>query len=415
MNAAVDELVERARGVSIEDAAPLLGLKFSGKRFEHAQPCPVCGGTDTFAFNTQKNKWNCRAGGVGGGDALGLAGHILELDLKRRATFLEACSAVTGLAVPDIAEREEPAEREARLKRLEDLRMQHYEEVAARHASQRDYRERERERARGIYRAAGPIEGTLASDYLRARGCGMAPGGWLRFQVALSYWHGNDERGHSLELYSGPGMVAPFIDAAGIVIGCHQTWIDLRQGPKFRPRLVDPETRAALPTKKMRGSKKGGVIPLAGDPSAERWLGAEGIENTLAFARWEEVRADTFYFAAGDLGNLAGPAEPKSRFAHPTLTKPDRNGVERPVMIPGPVPAAQKDDEPDAMVVPDHVGELVLLADADSERVFTASAMARAKARHAREGRLIPVVWPRPGTDFAAMLANADQAYEDRA
>jgi hypothetical protein len=57
----------------------------------------------------------------------------------------------------------------------------------------------------------------------------------------------------------------------------------------------------------------------------------------------------------------------------------------------------------------------VLLADADSERVFTASAMARAKARHGREGRLIPVVWPRPGTDFAAMLANADQAYEDRA
>jgi hypothetical protein len=162
----------------------------------------------------------------------------------------------------------------------------------------------------------------------------------------------------------------------------------------------------------MRGSKKGGVIPLAGDPSARRWLGGEGIENTLAFARWEGFRADTFYFAAGDLGNMAGPADPKYRRKHPTLTKPDRNGKERPIMVAGPVPLFREGDEPDAMVIPDDVDELALLGDGDSEPVMTASAMCRAKMRHARPGRLIPIIMPRAGTDFAAMLADHPSAYE---
>ncbi len=110
---------------------------------------------------------------------------------------------------------------------------------------------------------------------------------------------------------------------------------------------------------------------------------------------------------------MAGPADPKSRFAHPSLTKPDKNGRERPVMVAGPVPRPQTaGEEPDAMVVPHHVDELVLLADGDSERVMTSAAMVRARARHAREGRRIPVAWPRPGTDWAAMLAGADDAFE---
>ena len=222
------------------------------------------------------------------------------------------------------------------------------------------------------------------------------------------------------------------------VIGCHITWIDLKNPPKFRPTLVDPQTGEILPTKKMRGSKKGGLIPICGDPAARRWLGGEGIENGVAIGRAEGWRADTFYFAAGDLGNLAGPADPASRFAHPTLTRTvekrhqpqARPGVgpdgppgpeasdpepaegerpavrtyETPVMVAGPVPRADQGPD-DAMAVPDHVDELILLADGDSEPVFTAAAMVRAKARHARPGRLIPVVWPVPGTDFAELLA----------
>ncbi len=92
----------------------------------------------------------------------------------------------------------------------------------------------------------------------------------------------------------------------------------------------------------MRGSKKGGLIPLAGHPRMERWVGGEGIENTLAVARAENLRPDTFYFAAGDLGNLSGPADPASRFAHPTLKKEDTKGRLRAVMVQGPVRARTK-------------------------------------------------------------------------
>jgi len=105
----------------------------------------------------------------------------------------------------------------------------------------------------------------------------------------------------------------------------------------------------------------------------------------------------------------AAPGHP--RRAHPTLRKKDKNGRERAVMVPGPVPLFRDGGEPDAMVVPDHVDELVLIGDGDSEPVMTASAMVRAKARHARPGRLVPIIMPRRGTDFAAMLAGHPSAF----
>jgi hypothetical protein len=410
----LDEFIAEARQVSVEEAAERLGLEFTGKRYDHAQPCPACGGTDAFSFNTAKNAWNCRKGGVGGRDAIGLAAHVLELDLRRRETFLEACAAVTGREIPEGGERETEEERAARKARLLERKMRHEQEAAARAAEHGDFREKERNKARGIYRAAVALASASVPHgrfYLQYRGCGVPEDRWLRVSAEVPYWHGQDERGHPAAIHTGATMIAPFVDVAtGKIIGCHITWIDLEAPPKFRPVLADPETGELLPTKKMRGTKKGGVIPLAGDPSARRWLGAEGIENTLAFGRWERFRADTFYFAAGDLGSLAGPADPSSRFAHPSLTKPDRNGRARPVMIAGPVPLLREapGGEPDAMVVPEHVDELVLLGDGDSEPVFTAAAMARARARHARPGRRIPVVWPRTGTDFAKMLAGAD-------
>lgn len=414
MNAPIYEFVTEARNVSIEDAAGRLGLKFSGKRTEHPGPCPVCGGTDTFSFNTQKNAWNCRAGGVGGRDAIGLAGHVLELDLNRRETFLEACAAVSGRDIPAGGEREAPEERAERLARLEALKLKHYEDLVSRASARNDFRDRERQKARGIYERAVPLFSASLPHgrfYLQNRGCGWSHDAWLRVSAEQPYWHGQDERGQLIALHTGPAMIAPFINPAGEIIGCHITWIDLASGLKCRPVLADPETGEPLPTKKMRGTKMGGLIPLAGRPSSRRWVGGEGIENVLAFARWEGFRADTFYFAAGDLGNLAGPADPASRFTHPDLTKTDTRGRVRPVMVAGPVPKPSLTPD-DAMTVPEHVDELVLLADGDSERVMTAAAMVRAKARHARPGRLIPVVWPQAGTDFAAMLAGADSAFD---
>ncbi|PBB98364.1 P4 alpha zinc-binding domain-containing protein [Mesorhizobium sp. WSM3862] len=404
----IEQFVEDARAVSIEDAAKRLGLKFTGRRHEHPQPCPHCGGTDTFAFNTAKNKWNCRSGSAGGNDGIGMAAHCEGLDLHRRSALLEACSIVLQQPIPCEAGQEE-AEAIARRSRLEERRRLNETWAAERATRQIGYRERERQNARSIYGAAASVGrfGRLVIDYLEARGCGrIGASQWLRCASELAYWHGNDQHGRPTELHTGPAMVAPFINADLNAIGCHITWIDLGCSPKCRPLLTDPATGEALPTKKMRGSKKGGLIPLFGDPSAARWVGGEGIENGAAFACWESWREDTFYFAAGDLGNLAGPADSASRFAHPELKKPDSKGVPRPVMIAGPIPRPGQDPE-DAMWMGEQVTELVLLADGDSERVMTAAAMARARARHARPGRAIPIVWPRPGCDFASMAAEA--------
>lgn len=401
--------VEDARALSIDDAAKRLGLRFSGSRYEHPQPCPHCGGTDTFAFNTAKNKWNCRAGGIGGNDGIGMAAHCEGLDLHRRAHFLEACSIVLGRPVPDETEQESAGERNQRLRRIEQRRRRNETLAAGKSGTQLEFRERQRQRARAIYDAAAPVGryGRPVADYLAARGCGqIGSSRWLRYASNLAYWHGQDERGRPVALHAGPAMISPFVDPSLSVIGCHITWFDLACAPKFRPQLFDPASGELLPSKKMRGSKKGGLVPLFGDPSARRWVGGEGIENGAAFACWENWRRDTFYFAAGDLGNLAGPADASSRFAHPTLKKPDAKGVLRPVMVAGPVPRPDPDAE-DAVWVGDHVEELVLLADADSERVMTAAAMARARTRHARPGRAVPIVWPRPGCDFAAMAAQA--------
>ncbi|RWD33917.1 MAG: P4 alpha zinc-binding domain-containing protein [Mesorhizobium sp.] len=409
MNEAIKLFVEDARAVSIDAAAKIMGLKFKRTGFEHPQPCPHCGGTDTFAFNTRKEKWNCRAGGIGGNDAIGMAAHCEGLDVRHREGLLEACSIVLGRDIPDEGERESDEDRAARKKRLEERRVQNEADATTRAASQDEFRERERNKARGIYqsltalRTAAQMHGRF---YLQRRCGGYPDATWLRVGADVTYWHGQDERGSPLALYSGPAMVAPFIMPDMVPIGCHITWIDLDRPPKFRPELVDPSTGELLPAKKMRGSKKGGLIPIAGHPECSRWVGGEGIENGVAFGVWEGFRPDTFYFAAGDLGNLSGPAEPSSRFAHPALKKPDAKGVARPVMINGAVP--KRDQEPDdVMWVADHVDELVLLADGDSERVMTAAAMARARARHARPGRLIPIVWPREGYDFSSMAAEA--------
>jgi phage/plasmid primase-like uncharacterized protein len=64
---------------------------------ELAGPCPVCGGDDRFAINSQKRRWLCRqCKPKGGGDTISLAMHIGGL------SFLEAIERLTG-------ERPEPS------------------------------------------------------------------------------------------------------------------------------------------------------------------------------------------------------------------------------------------------------------------------------------------------------------------
>lgn len=418
-----DEFVERARAVSVAEAASRLGLRFLRGRSDHAQPCPVSGGRDRFSFRSDKDAWKCRSCGEGGRDAIGMAAHVIGADLKRRDGFIAACEAVLGEAAPDPDDRESDEQRANRERRLARIRAENEQRAKARDADNNAYRAAEQGKARGKWLRANNGGRTPVERYLSGRsGAGPMPE-FARFSASESYFHGVDERGGPIELHSGPAMILPFVEPDGLIIGCHITWIDLDRRPKLRPEIGLDERGNLLPTKKMRGTKKGGLIPLWGfratgqgdamrilpENDRRRWVGGEGIETTRAVAVAEGIRRDTCYFAAGDLGNLAGPADPASAFPHPNLTFTDRRGREMPVRVQGSQPKAGQGPD-DALQIPESGQSIVLLADGDSEFVWTASTMARARNRLSistgGHRRSVEILWPPEGMDFADMAVS---------
>lgn len=437
MTAAVDSLLAEARSMPLDAAFVALGFALPKRRvgLEYVMACPICGGKDRFSLNVRKGKWNCR-GAQGGNDAIGMAAHLRGFDLKTRTGLIEAAAAALGVAPTAAGETE--TERIEREKRLAAKRRASREKADGQLAAQDRYRDRERAKAAGKWSAALPIAGSPVESYLRARTGGGIDGVGLRFIADEPYWVTRGAEAHSADrdarrdvdaIHSGPAMIGPFVTlnekgGAGEIIGCHLTWLDLARPPKFRPLLKHGELAGSepveLPTKKMRGTKKGGLIPLKGDMASTRWVIGEGIENVLAVAYAEsggvENTADSFYAAAGDLGNLAGPGELKGRIGHPELRQ--ANG--KPVMLPSPFPRetqeassaagasgkqAQSPDE--AMPVPAHVTEILIVCDGDSETLFTAAMTARAVRRLALPVREINCAWPPAGKDFCDLMAEA--------
>jgi len=406
---ALDEFIADARKVTLDFVFEQVGGQLGRKRAnEYVGPCPACGGRDRFAINFVKGMWFCRQyDGGRGGDGLALMAHVHDVDLKRRDGMLLACSEVQGgRPIPDGGERESDAARAERQARIVKRQADAAAKRAKNEKSENAFRERKISQARGIYLNAISGARTAGEAYLlRRTGARSLPDAlWenLRFAAAHSYWHGKDAGGRDVELHCGPALIAAMVDLTGHVTGCHQTWIDLDRPPKLRPTLTN-DAGEKVPTKKMLGHKRGSLIPVLGDLDAVRWLVGEGIETVLAVAMAEGFRGDTFYAAAGDIGNLAGPADKDSAFSHPSLTKQDVNGRWSAVRVAGPVP--KPDSDGDAFQVLPHVGSLVLLADGDSEFLMTAAAMARAEARLARDGIDIKTWWPAEGRDFAEALS----------
>lgn len=407
MNPVIDHFVEDAKATNISDCISLLHLPFpKGGQAEYMGPCPISGGKDRFSYNARKNVWNCRGCGEGGHGAIGLAGHVLGLNLNMREGYLAACSAVLGRPVPDESLQETAEQKKVREQQVVEKRRQAKKLEQQRLRQAEYYRLKERQKAVEKWQSGRLLSETKYNNYIGRR-CSEALSVWpLRIIEHEPYFF------NTKKIYSGPAMVAPFVAETGEIIGCHLTWIDLDTPPKYRPDLVN-EAGEKLPTKKMRGSKKGGVIPLRGfvfrhgcffvAPDRKRMVIGEGIENVLAVCLAEGERNDTIYAAAGDIGNLTGPADPASRFQHPNLNNIGKDGSRRPIFVAGPVPLIHE-GEKESIWVPDQISELVLIADSDSEPVMTASAMARAKARFSRPERSIPVVWPPRGLDVADMM-----------
>jgi hypothetical protein len=153
----------------------------------------------------------------------------------------------------------------------------------------------------------------------------------------------------------------------------------------------------------MRGSKTGANIAVTLVDAPKRLVIGEGIETVLsvftAFVDAGRPIEDIAFWAAGDLGNMAGRAV--RSLPHPTARRP--NG--QPQRVPGPVP----DPDDPGLAIPDSVAELILLGDGDSDPVLTQFAMTRAARRYARDGRTIRIAFAPAGQDFNDVLQTADE------
>lgn len=381
-----DELEDIKQRNPIADvAAGYTKLRRSGSKL--LGPCPVCGGrvsSGRFEIFEKDQSWACYAFCNTGGDVISLVQHVENCD------FRAAIERLGGRLEIDAARQREIFEERER-KRL------------AQEKNSADYREAERKRLFRAWKSAAPIHGTIAAAYLEGRGLALpdhCPG--LRFLPSRAYFHGEqlDERGRKQprEIHKGPAMLGAFIRPDGKFGGLHMTWLTSSGDVTTKAEIVDPDSGEVLPAKKMRGSKTGAYIAIALIEEPRRLVIGEGIETVLSV--WTAMHQagrdldDMAFWAAGDLGNLAGRAN--KTIVHPTLKRPNGQPQRVPDRFPDP-------DDP-GLKIPDSVEELILLGDGDSEPFLTECAMERAARRYGREGRSIRIAFAPSGLDFNDVL-----------
>jgi hypothetical protein len=375
----------KARNPLSEIAGGYTKLRRAGARL--VGPCPICGGRVTsqrFEVFADGESWAC-AVCPDGGDVIRL------VQLVDGCSFLDAIERLGGRVAVD------PDQAKWLFEERERKRLSREKQAAT-------YREAERKRLFRTWKSAIAIHGTPVERYLRGRGLdvpAVCPG--LRYLPSAAYWHGEiiDLRGHKspVQIHSGPAMLGAFIRPDGKFGGLHMTWIEADMAsPPAKLELTDPATGEVLNSKKMRGSKTGAHIAIALLEAPRRLIVGEGIETVLAVwtahALAGRALDDTAFWAAGDLGNLAGRAT--RTISHPSLKRP--NGQ------PQKVPDRYPDPDDSGLSIPESVEELILLGDGDSERLLTECAMERAARRYAREGRTIRIAFAPAGQDFNDVL-----------
>jgi ribosomal protein L37AE/L43A len=341
------------------------GLRPTGG--ERHGPCPVCGGRDRFGVNPARGLWNCRTCNEGG-DGLKLVQHVLGCNFVKALDFLVGSADVA----PDpavVAKRK--AKAEAADKKRREV------EAAMRARAIRDARE--------IWHAAQPGQGSPAEAYLAGRGIRFAV--WppaLRFLPDHPYMKAA-ARGRAIQCHRGPCMIAAIQDAAGQVRAVHQTWIDPAR-PGEKARIIGADGKA-LPSKLVRGSKKGGAIRLSPWNNTGRMVMGEGIETT-ASAMMMRIWPGAIFWAGVDLGNMSGRQlkEPGKRHSG----KPDMEDLE-------------------AFVPPEGIARYLSLQDGDSaEKATRAKLEAGAiRARLTRPGLVAEILRADAGKDFNDMWREA--------
>jgi hypothetical protein len=347
--------------------------------------CPLCGGSKTTTrFEIKGDKWVCAACSEGG-DALALVQKVKGLDFRAAVEFLGGAAQIDP-------------EEAARLERKRQAEAEKRERAAA------YYREQEIARARRLWDQGAAFSRDEVEGYLRARGCALPSTADVRGARAVPYFHGEklDDAGRREPrvLFRGPAMLAAVRDNDGVFSAVHVTY--LSSDASRKARVVDPDTGASLPAKKIRGSKSGGHIVLRGPVEPKRLFIGEGIETVLSVAtallRAGRLRASDAFWSSVDLGNLGGKA--LASVPHPFL----KTANSRAQKVPGEVP----DFDAPGILIPPSVEDLVLLGDGDSDPFTTEQAMKRARNRYARPGLHIRIVMAPAGLDFNDVL----QGYE---
>jgi len=365
MNAALDrwdQWRDHAVAVSILDVAARLGARLKPAGSEMIGACPLgCATRDGFVVTPAKGIFLCRPSGAAG-DVIDLVQHV------NGCSYAEAVEFITGETRPDRSRDENDDERFAR-----EALWRSQQEAARRRADEAVRQEASRQQRSSdhiadVLERAVPIAGTHAEAYLmRGRkldGVSRRFLSDLRFVPDLPYWGYADERARELTKLSDglPAMVAPFRNAAGEVVGLHQTFLDPTEPRKWQP----PGDQKRNSSKKMRavtpGALAGSLIRLG--RVSEVLASSEGIETGLAWAllmtRLGRLPDGVSLAAAGSIGNLCGQ-----------------------------------------MIMPEGVRELILLIDSDRDYRASWTKAKAAVARFEAQGVIVRVHAPPVGMDWA--------------
>lgn len=367
-----EDWIDRARSVSLVEAARELGAKLKG-RGEMVGPCPRCGGKDRFSINTKKGVWNCR-GSEGGGDAISLVMHCEQVP------FLAAVERLTGepppgedtkMAAPDVRRERREERREKMLDQVHEERADRVRKIAS---------------AADVWAERRPFFGSHAEAYMLRRFLRLTEEETmdLGFIPRLLYrGYATPEAKHATNLGEFPCMVAAVRDVAGNLIAVHRTYLD----PERPAKLVPPGDQEQNKAKKIVGKPTGGLIRL-GFIGPVLAIG-EGIETTLSWHRLARTNEDVSLAAAYSLGNIAGGATG-------TRPHPEKPGTQ--------IGNGEPDMSDPGVVLPPEVKEVILLGDGDSDPYATKAALMTAGRRWRAEGRSVGIDMADAGDDFNGML-----------
>ena len=225
----------------------------------------------------------------------------------------------------------------------------------AREKTSAEYREAERKRLSRTWKSAlASIQARRSSNISSAAGS-HSPSGAHRSALSslgpVFPRRDVDDRGHKSprKIHAGPAMCGAFIRPDGKFGGLHLTWLagDPDDMTTFvKAEILDPDrANSSIPRKcAVRRPVPTSRSPPSTSPGG--LLIGEGIETVLAV--WTAHQGagrsidDTAFWAAGDLGNLAGRA--LKTISHPTLKRPNGRALDG----PGPISRSRRQGSVDS-------------------------------------------------------------------